>query len=258
MMEKAIDINCDDLIEYAKLSCQLPKLIEGAIVCKIIQSKAAQIGIEVTPEELQQIADSFRITKKLHQTKETQLWLEKNFLSLDDFENLIHTNAVSEKLVKHLFADRVESFFEENKLNYTEVAIYEIVLEDNDLAGDIYYSLQAGKANFHSLARRYIQEPNLRRCGGYRGIICCNQLHPEIAEAILAANPPQLLKPIVTAKGVHLIFLEEIIQPKLDDRLRDRISADLFSSWLEQQASQIEVIHSWRSETETSKVFSYS
>jgi parvulin-like peptidyl-prolyl isomerase len=254
-MEKAIDINCDDLVEYAKLSCKLPKLIEGAIVCKIIKSKAAQVGIEITPEELQQLADSFRIAKKLHQTKETQFWLEKHFLSLEDFENLIHTNAVSEKLVKHLFGDRVESFFEENKLNYTEVVIYEIVLEDNDLAGNLYYSLQTGKANFHSLARRYIQDPNLRRCGGYRGVISCDRLHPEIAEAILVVNPPQLLKPIVTAKGIHLIFVEEIIRPKLDERLRDRIGSDLFSSWLKQQASQIEIIHSWRSSSKKSEVF---
>jgi parvulin-like peptidyl-prolyl isomerase len=257
-MEKTIDINCDDLLEYAKLSCKLPKLIEGAIVCKIIKSKATQLGIEVTPEELQQLADSFRIAQKLHQAKETQLWLEKNFLSLEDFENLIQTNAISEKLVKHLFADRVESFFEENKLNYTEVAIYEMVLEDNDLAGDIYYNLQMGKANFHSLARRYIQEPNLRRCGGYRGVLCCNQLHPDITEAILAANPPQLLKPIVTAKGIHLIFVEEIIQPKLDERLRARIGADLFSIWLEQQVNGVEVINTWRSQTDKSEVFSYS
>jgi hypothetical protein len=111
-MEKAIDINRDDLFEYAKLSCKLPQLLEGAIVCKIIQSTAAQLGIEVNREDLQQAADSFRIEKKLHQADETKFWLQKHFLSLDDFETLIYINTLSEKLAKHLFADQVESYFE--------------------------------------------------------------------------------------------------------------------------------------------------
>jgi parvulin-like peptidyl-prolyl isomerase len=46
------------------------------------------------------------------------------------------------------------------------------------------------------------------------------ELKPEISAAVFAAAPPQVLKPILSAKGLHLILVEEIIQPQLDDKLR--------------------------------------
>lgn len=48
----------------------------------------------------------------------------------------------------------------------------------------------------------------------------------------------EVLKPIVTSKGVHLILVEEIIQPELDDKLRFQILSDLFSGWLKHQIGE--------------------
>jgi len=67
-------------------------------------------------------------------------------------------------------------------------------------------------------------------------------MKPEISAAVFAAKPPQVLKPIVTSKGVHLIFVEEIIQPELNNKLRSQIISDLFSEWLKQQIKQVEVV----------------
>ncbi|NJM72079.1 MAG: peptidylprolyl isomerase, partial [Scytonema sp. RU_4_4] len=52
----------------------------------------------------------------------------------------------------------------------------------------------------------------------------------------------QLLKPIVTSKGIHLIFVEELVQPQLDEKLHAQIISELFSKWLKQQIEQVEVI----------------
>jgi parvulin-like peptidyl-prolyl isomerase len=67
-------------------------------------------------------------------------------------------------------------------------------------------------------------------------------LKSEISAAVFAAKPPQVLKPIVTSKGVHLILVEEVIQPKLDEKLHNNILTDLFSEWLKQQIQQLEII----------------
>jgi len=60
-------------------------------------------------------------------------------------------------------------------------------------------------------------------------------MKPEISAKVFASNPPQLLKPIVTAKGVHLIKVEEITHPDLTESLRYQILADLLSDWLNKQ-----------------------
>lgn len=36
----------------------------------------------------------------------------------------------------------------------------------------------------------------------------------------------------MTSKGVHLILVEEIIERKLDNWLRNKIATDLFNDWV--------------------------
>lgn len=57
--------------------------------------------------------------------------------------------------------------------------------------------------------------------------------------------PPQILKPVVTSKGVHLILVKELIQPKLDDVLRYKIISNLFFAWFKEQIEQVEIISSF-------------
>jgi parvulin-like peptidyl-prolyl isomerase len=62
-----------------------------------------------------------------------------------------------------------------------------------------------------------------------------SDLKPEISAAVFAAKPPQLLKPIVTSNGAHLILVKELIEPKLDWALINQLMAELFAGWLKQQ-----------------------
>jgi hypothetical protein len=45
----------------------------------------------------------------------------------------------------------------------------------------------------------------------------------------------------VTSSGIHLIWVEELIQPRLDERLRLKILSDLFTEWLKRQIEQFEI-----------------
>ena len=146
---------------------------------------------------------------------------------------------VSGKLANHLFADKVEPYFYQNQLDYTEAIIYEIILDNEDLAMELYYAIDEDEMSFWDVAREYIQDTELRRKGGYLGKVKRQELKPEISAAVFAANPSQLLKPIMTSQGVHLIFVEEIIQPELDDKRRYQILSNLFSEWLEKQVQTV-------------------
>jgi len=243
-MSKAITISQEDILHQVKLSCQIPEIVEQIVSRKIIEDAAAEAGIKVETEELQKAADSLRLISKLNSAEETKVWLQKNGLSLDDFEELIYNNVISGKLAHHLFADKVEPFFVEHQLDYAGVVMYEVVLDDEDLAMELFYAIQEGEMSFYEVAHQYIQDTELRRKGGYRGIVQRKELKPEISAAVFAATPPQVLKPILTSKGVHLIFVEEIIEPQLDDKLRYQIFSDLFAGWLKQQIDKTTVVAS--------------
>jgi parvulin-like peptidyl-prolyl isomerase len=217
----------------------MPELLQGVLRQKIIERHAKQMGIVLTSEELQAAADRFRMVNKLESAEATWQWLQNNHLSVDDFEKLISQNLLAERLAQHLFAPQVEHFFHQNLLDYTGATIYEVVLEDRDVAMEIFYSLQEGDLSFADVAYQYIPDPELRRRGGYIGTLGRKQMRPEISAAVFAAKPPQLLKPVVTAIGVHLIYVEEILEPLLTGDLRQVILADIFNQWLQQQIATL-------------------
>jgi parvulin-like peptidyl-prolyl isomerase len=241
-MSEIVTISPNEMIHQVKLSCQIPSVVEGILTRKIIARTAEEQGIQAEPEELQQAADSLRLMSNLRNADATWAWLQKHSLSLDDFEELVYATVISSRLAQHLFADKVEPYFVEHQLDYAQVVMYEVVLDDEDLAIELFYALQACEINFHEVAHQYIQDTNLRRSGGYLGTLDRTALKPEISAAVFAVIPPQILRPIVTSKGAHLILVEELIQPQLDDGLRYKILSDLFSVWLKEQVEQVEIL----------------
>ena len=241
-MKQILKVNQTAIVNHLKLSSQFNRVLEGIATCKIIESQAAELEIELSDEELQQAADDFRLAHNLHNIEATWQWLKNNQMSMDDFEVLISTNIITKKLAHHLFSDRVKSFFFQHQLDYAGAAMYEVVLDDEDMAIELFCALQEGEMSFHDVARTYELNPSRRRSGGYCGVLQRQNLKPEISAAVFAASPPQLLKPIVTSMGVHLILVEEIIQPQLDEELYNKIMSGLFSEWLQQQLERVQVV----------------
>lgn len=231
-----------EIIHSIKLSRQIPDVVEAIATQKIITEAALEAGIQVEEAELQQEGDKLRLEQKLVKAKDTWNWLKKHRLSLSEFEELVHNNVLAKKLANHLFAPQIEKFFYENQLDYVGAVTYEVILDDRDLALELFYALEEGEISFPEIARLYIQEPQLRRAYGYQGIRHRKDFRPEIAAAVFLASAPEILKPISTPKGVYLIWVEEIIKPQLDEQLREKIISELFALWLKQQIECLEIV----------------
>lgn len=240
-MSSKINITDRDIVKQIKLSGKVPETIEGIIKRKIVTDEAEKANIKVEIEELQKAGDQFRLVNNLHSASDTHKWLEKNSLSVDDFEDMLNVGVLSGKLANHLFSDKIEPYFYQNQLDYTEAIIYEVILDDEDLGMELYYAIDEEEMTFWDVAHQYIQDEELRRKGGYLGSVKRQALKPEISAAVFASNPPQLLKPIITAQGVHLILVEATIEPELNDKKRYEILGDLFTEWLKNKVEQTEI-----------------
>jgi parvulin-like peptidyl-prolyl isomerase len=232
-------ITLQDSIEEAKISGKFHELIQGFLRRQVITQQAQERGIAATAQELQVAADRLRKNQKLDTADATMKWLKTNFLSVDDFEKIVVHKLMTEKLAQHLFGDRVEHYFHQNTLEYSGAIIYEVVLDNRELAMEIFYSLQEGDLNFADVAHQYIPDSEHKRRGGYLGTVNRQQLRPEISAAVFAAKPPQLIEPVVTAIGVHLIYVEQINQPKLDEHIHQKILMDMFDGWLDEQVASV-------------------
>lgn len=248
-MSQILTISGSDIIHSLKLSSQVPGLVEAIASQKIVAEVAERSGITVTPEEIQQEGDQLRLAKKLVKAQDTFTWLEKNYLSVNEFEESVHNKILSKKLANSLFNSEVERFFYQHQLDYVAAITYEIIFDDKDLALEMFYAMEEGEISFPEIARLYIPEPELRSTYGYQGRRHRKDFRPEIAAAVFAATPPQILKPIATSKGVYLIWVEEISQPQLDESLREKIITELFTDWLKQQIECMEIITQLDSDT---------
>lgn len=240
-MSQILTLSSKDLYDHLRFLCQIPVVSKKIVQCEVITRAATEAGIIVEPKELQPAADSWRLMNQLDSVEATKLWLARHHLSLEEFEELIYTTVLSDKLAQHLFGDRVESYFIDYQLDYMQAVMYEIVLDDRGIAMELFYAINEKETSFFEAAYQYIQDTELSRRGGYRGRVFRKDLKPEISAAVFAASPPQILKPIVTSSEVHLIRVEELIRPQLDNVMRQKIISELFNAWLVQKIQQFEV-----------------
>jgi hypothetical protein len=110
-MGKILTVSSKDILHHVKITCQIPTFLEAIATHQIIADAALEAGIEINSDEIQQAADSLRLSNQLLKAEDTWAWLQKYYLSLDDFEEVAQINLISNKLATHLFGEKVESCF---------------------------------------------------------------------------------------------------------------------------------------------------
>jgi parvulin-like peptidyl-prolyl isomerase len=234
-----LEINNEDILNQLKISQMLPAIKEQILITRIVKDEAAQAEIKVEISELQEGADAFRLKNKLIGAKITQKWLDIHQLSLDDFEGIIHFQLTIDRLKQKVLTDKVEKYFYQNKLDFDRVALYEVVLQNKELATELYYAVREGEIKFHDVASKYIEDIELKRKGGYLGRIQRKDLNPGLLSVFSTPNPPQVIKPITTAKGYHLLWIDEVIPAEITEEIRQELQGKLFMEFLREKANEL-------------------
>jgi parvulin-like peptidyl-prolyl isomerase len=131
----------------------------------------------------------------------------------------------------------VEEYFYQHQLDFDRVVLYEVVLENKELATELYYSVREEELKFQDVASRYIKDVELRRKGGYLGLVSRKDLSPALLSVFSVTSCPQIVKPISTALGFHLIWVEGVIKATLDKDIQNKIQAQLFKEFLVSKAN---------------------
>jgi parvulin-like peptidyl-prolyl isomerase len=229
------NITTEHILEQLKISRKIPEIVEQIFTRRIVLAEAERLGIKGEIPELQEAADLFRAKNRLISARITEKWLEMNQLSLDDFETIIHLELLSDKLKQVVLIDKVEQHFYQHQLDFDRVVISEIILANKELATELYYAIREGEISFQDVAAKYITDPELKRKGGYLGSIKRKDLNPGLRSVFSVTTYPQVLKPIATAQGFHLIWLEEKIEATLEPDIYEEIQSQLFTELLREK-----------------------
>jgi hypothetical protein len=240
-MSASLTIAHTDLLHQLKLQLGIPDLVTGLKKQHILQKTAKKYEIEIKPEALQVRADRLRQDYSLLTAEATWAWLQSQGLSLETFEAVVSSQLLEEQVKQYLFAPIIEETFAKTYGRYAKAIIYEIQVDDEDLARELFYMLQEQEASFFELAHQYHRDLEGRRCCGYRGALSRSQLPPGSAVAVFAAQAPQALPPIVLGASFHLLWVDEILSPQLTETVRAEILEQLYQDWLTQELSELMV-----------------
>jgi peptidylprolyl isomerase len=201
---------------------------------------AEELGIKVETQELQAAYDDFRRTCNLHKSKDTQDWLQRCNLKVEDIECFLESGLLRQKLAKELVSDEeVKSYYAQNPREFEYARVSQIVVKDKNAAEELALSLREEGEDFCDLAREHSIDQETRCGGGFRGMVTredTQDLPADVADRVFSSKPGELVGPFQSNGACYLVRVEECGRLKLDQNLQGRIRATLCEDTLEERS----------------------
>jgi peptidyl-prolyl cis-trans isomerase C len=245
----------------------MPTLVEF----EIAKAYAEENGITVSESEVNQEIETIRdqIVEQARaqgmnvgREEAFQQALEQAGLTEEELREQIREQLPVQKVQVRVAGDaeasqeEVEQFYEENKkLQFTtpEQRCARHILFNKDQrekAEEVKGQLQNG-ADFAELAKEFSQDPAGAENGGDLGCLGKGETVPSFEEAVFNARQGEIVGPVESEFGYHLIEVTEIkeqsTQPlsEVETQIREQLSTDeqaqKFSAWVQEQKEQRDV-----------------
>ncbi|MFB2978647.1 peptidylprolyl isomerase [Microseira sp. BLCC-F43] len=225
-----------DIIAHLRHSCKIAEIATLAERDALILKICENLGIGVTDEELQTAGNTFRMEHKLLEANTTLAWLSQQRITVEDWTQGIRLTLLAKKLKEYLFGAAVDNHYLQNRNDYKRVAISQIVVTNLEEALKIIQAIREQNSSFCALALEYSKVKQAKENGGFLGIRFLTELMPEIAKAVSEAKEGEVLAPIQTKFGYHVIKVEKWLTVELNESIRERIMESLFQTWLQNKS----------------------
>jgi parvulin-like peptidyl-prolyl isomerase len=224
-----------DILHYLRYSHTIAEIATLVEKDALVITLCNQLEITVPDQEWQAAGDTFQTEHKLLGTAETLTWLSQQRINVEEWSEGIKIALLTQKLQEHLFGAAVDSAYISNRDRYRRVALSQIVVLDLATAMKIVQSLQDDKAAFCRLALEHSKGKQSQENAGFVGVRFLIELMQEIADAIADATVGEIIGPIQTRLGYHILRVEKWFPTELSDSVREKILQSLFQSWLQAQ-----------------------
>jgi len=211
---------------------QLDEVLLEALRTRCLPEWAEGLGVEVTDEEVQAIADEYRAAHGLHEAEETERFLARAGLSEEEFFAYCRAQALRRAARDKLGTEEaVREHFLAHPGDFDQARISRIVVGELELANELRMRVAEDGEDFHVLARTYSEDAEGRWAGGYAGLVRREDLGPEAAARVFTSAPQSLVGPVSEGEQHVLILVEEVLKSRLDDEAQEEIKGRLLADW---------------------------
>lgn len=227
-----IYVQPDKILEFLRKNIRFKETYQEVLNQQVIAQAAQERGLTVAPEEIQAEAELIRREKRLEKAADTLAWLEEQMITADDWEAGIRARLLAKKLAESLFAKEVEKFFAQNRLDFEQILLYQIIVPYERVAREVLYQIEEQEISFYEAAHLYDIDEKRRHQSGYEGKLYRWSLKPDIAAEVFRSQPGELVGPLQTEQGHHLFMVEEFIPAELTPERYQDIIDRMFKEWL--------------------------
>lgn len=232
-------INSREIITYLRKNLQLKEICQKIIYQKIIHNTALSRGLIVTPEEIQSEVNHLQMEQQLETDADVFVWLEEHIITVDDWKAGIRDRLLQQKLANFLFSQELEIYFIQHQPDFEQVLLYQLIVPYEQLANELFYQISEQEITFYEAAHLYDIDEKRRDCCGCEGKIYRYNLKPELADVVFNASIGELIGPMNTERGSHLLMVEEFIPSELTATIRQEILQQMFVQWIESQLNSM-------------------
>ncbi len=223
-----------DVLTYLRYSHKIAHIASLAERNALILAVCEKLNVTVSDEEWQAAGDTFRLEHKLPGASETLSWLAEQRISAEEWSQGIKIDLLAQKLREHLFGDVVDNHYISNRDNYKRVALSQILVTDLPEALKIARLLREEKASFCALALEHSKGKQSRESGGFMGVHFLSEIMPEIMQAIAEVQEGEIVGPIQTRFGHHVIKVEKWFPVEFSKTVRETVLELFFETWLQE------------------------
>lgn len=225
-------VELNEIVNFLKRNIQFKDVCQKVLYQKVIHQAAQERGLTVTPQEIQLEANHLRSTKRLEKASDTLAWLAEEMITVEDWEAGIYNHLLAKKLAECLFAKESEKFFAQNKLNFDQILLYQIIVSSEKLSQELFYQIEEREITFYEAAHLYDIDERRRHQCGYEGKLYRWSLKPNVAAVVFSSKLGEIVGPLQTELGYHLLLVEEFIPAELTPERYQEIIDKMFKEWL--------------------------
>ena len=221
-----------DTVDLLRRTDQLRPLIRRLLIEESTQ--------ELNPPEelLKQALANHCQQEQLNNEEALEVWLSERFISKDELLLQVSLPLKLSKLALDAFAAKSEARFLQRKEGLDQTTYSLIRVKDSGVAHELYLQLEAGETNFEALATEYSEGPE-QRSGGKVGPASLMRAHPQLRQRLRTATPGVVLEPVLIEKWWVVSRLEERLDARFDDAMRQRMATELLQQWMNEETSEV-------------------
>jgi parvulin-like peptidyl-prolyl isomerase len=237
VLPKIEPANDQQVLDCLKSSQQYTAFAAEAERNLLIENIAKQLNITVLEDEIQEFADAFRKKNKLYGEGETLEWLSMQRITAEDWSKGVYLQLLTRKVKEKIAGEGADYFYLGNRNACRRVAVSQILVENLTTAMKVVESIRHQTGSFCSLALDFSQGKHSRENGGFAGVKLVAELLPEVAAAIEGAAIGEILDPVKSKLGYHIIRVEKWYPAELNE-VRDAVVDNIFNSWVSEKFSE--------------------